>query len=112
MSNTPTIDVDRLCDEAEEAGIAWADAKAAYEALEQTRKTVLAQGVKSHMGEGPYNKAETLALADEAYHDFIKRMVYAGRAADRAKVHYDIKRTRIELLRTNASTARAAMSMR
>lgn len=111
-SNQPFIDVDRLCHDAEEAGIAWADAKAAYEALEQTRKTVLAQGVKSHMGEGPYNKAETLALADESYLEFLKRLVHAGRAADRAKVRYEVVKTRIELLRTNASTERAAMSMR
>jgi hypothetical protein len=111
-SNLAFIDVDRLCHEAEEAGIAWADAKAAYEALEQTRKTVLSQGIKSHMGEGAFNKAEVLALADDGYLDFIKRMVHAGRAADRARVRYDILKTRIELLRTNASTERAAMSMR
>ena len=35
-----------------------------------------------------------------------------GDAADRARVRYDILKTRIELLRTNASTERAAMSMR
>ena len=111
-SNLAFIDIDKLCHDAEEAGIAWADAKAAYEALEQTRKTVLAQGVKSHMGSGAYNKAETLALADESYLEFLKRLVHAGRAADRARVRYDVMKTRIELLRTNASTERAAMSMR
>lgn len=110
--NTPFIDIDKLCHDAETAGVAWADAKAAYEALEQTRKTVLAQGIKNYMAEGAYNKAETLALADESYQDFLKRLVYAGRAADRAKVRYDVVKTRIELIRTNASTERAAMSMR
>ena len=107
------VDVDRLCDELETAGTAWADAKAAYEALSETRKTVLAKGTKDHMGSGvPTNKAETLALADESYHEFIKKMIYAGRTADRAKVRFDVIKTRIELLRTNASTERAAMSMR
>jgi|DEB3_MinimDraft_2_1074329.scaffolds.fasta_scaffold01832_2 hypothetical protein len=111
--NTPFIDVDRLCHEAEEAGLAWADAKAAYEALEQTRKSVLAVGTKSHLGDGmPYNKAEMMALAEPSYREHLDSMVKAGRAADRARVQYDLKRTRIELLRTNASTERAAMSMR
>ncbi len=107
------IDTDRLCDEAEQAGYAHADAKAAFEALDQTRKSVLANGMKSYLEDGmPVSKAETMALADPAYLDFIRRMVAAGRAADRARVHFDILKTRIELLRTNASTERAAMSMR
>ncbi len=107
------IDVDSLCDEAEEAGFAWTDAKAAYEALEQTRKSVLAQGMKGYFEEGMAgNKAETLALADAGYLEFVRQMVKAGHTADRARVRWDILRTRIELLRTNASTERAAMSMR
>lgn len=60
----------------------------------------------------PGNKAETLALAEPSYIDFLGRMVKAGHAADRARVRWDIMKTRIELLRTNASTERAAMSMR
>ena len=112
-TNVRYIDTDSLCDEAEEAGLAWADAKGAYELLDQTRKTVLAQGMKAHLAEGlPGNKAETLALADASYHEFIRRTVAAGHAADRARVRYDILKTRIELIRTNASTERAAMSMR
>lgn len=107
------IDIDALCDEAESAGLAWADAKAAAQALEETRKSVLSQGMRGHLAEGlPFNKAETMALADEAYLAFIKGMVAAGHASDRARVRYDILKTRIELLRTNASTERAAMSMR
>lgn len=111
--NVRFLDADALCDEAEAAGLTWADAKAAYEALEQTRKSVLAQGMKSYLEEGlPTNKAETNALAEPAYVEFVKRMVKAGHAADRARVQYDVLRIRIELLRTNASTERAAMSMR
>lgn len=107
------IDTDSLCDEAESAGLAWADAKAAAQALEETRKSVLAQGMKGYLGEGmAANKAETMALADDAYLSFVRQMVKAGHAADRARVRYDILKTRIELLRTNASTERAAMSMR
>jgi hypothetical protein len=38
------------------------------EALEQTRKSVLAQGMKGYFAEGMAgNKAETMALADDAY---------------------------------------------
>ncbi len=107
------IDTDALCDEAENAGFAWADAKAAADALEETRKSVLASTMVGFLEEKmPTNKAETLALADSAYVDFIRKMVAARKTADRARVRYDILKTRIELLRTNASTERAAMSMR
>jgi len=107
------IDADALCDEAESAGMAWADAKAAADALEETKKSVLAQAMTGYMAEGmPGNKAEANALADPAYTEFLRKMVAAGKARDRARVRYDILRTRIELLRTNASTERAAMSMR
>ncbi len=117
--NTPArptphfIDTDALCDEAENAGFAWADAKAAADALEETKKSVLAQSMAGYFAEGMAgNKAETMALADPAYLDFIRKMVAAGKARDRARVRFDILKTRIELLRTNASTERAAMSMR
>lgn len=107
------IDADALCDEAESAGLAWADAKAAYEALKQTENSVLAQARKGYFAEGMAgNKAETMALAEPSYTEFLNSMVKAGHAADRARVRYDILRTRIELLRTNASTERAAMAMR
>lgn len=107
------IDIDSLCDECESAGLAWADAKAAAEALEETRKSVLAQAMTSYFAEGlAVNKSETHAMADRPYVAFIENMVKARHTADRARVRYDILRTRIELLRTNASTERAAMSMR
>lgn len=118
MNTTPRptphfIDTDALCDEAESAGLAWCDAKAAADALEETKKSVLAQTMAGFIAEGAAtNKAETLALADPAYIDFLRKMVAASKARDRARVRYDILKTRIELLRTNASTERAAMSMR
>lgn len=116
LPNRPTpqfIDIDALCDEAESAGLAWADAKAAAQALEETRKSVLATRMRRYFEEGlPANKAETLALGEPDYQEFLSRMVKAGHAADRARIRYDILKTRIELLRTNASTERAAMSMR
>jgi len=112
-SNVKYVDVDTLCDEAEAAGLTWADASAAADALEQTRKSVLAHSMAGYLQEGmPSNKAETLALAEESYLEFVRRMVAARKAADRAKVVYEIKKTRIELIRTNASTERAAMGMR
>jgi hypothetical protein len=113
QSNTNYLDTDALCEEAEAAGLAWADAKAAADVLEETRKSVLATTMASHLEDGmAVSKAETLALADPAYQDFVRRMVSARKAADRSRVRYDILRTRIELLRTNASTERAAMNLR
>ena len=112
-TNVHYVDVDRLCNEAEEAGLAWADASAAADALEATRKSVLAHSMAGYIHEGmPANKAETMALAEPSYSEFIRRMVSARKAADRAKVVFEIKKVRIELIRTNASTERAAMGMR
>ncbi len=112
-SNAPFIDADRLCHEAETAGLAWCDAKAAADLLEETKKSVLASTIADYLtAGGAFNKAEQMALADDNYRAFLGRMIQACKARDRAKVKYDVLRTRIELLRTNASTERAAMSMR
>ena len=112
-TNIQYINIDALCDEAESAGLAWSDAKAAYELLDQTRKSVLAQGMKNYFAEGmTAAKAETMALADLGYTEYLHKLVAAGHAADRARVRFDILKTRIELLRTNSATERAAMSLR
>lgn len=108
----PYIDTDRLCNEAEEAGYAWADANAAYNVLAETRKALLSQRMASYLEQGSAaNKAEIMAQAEASYMDFLERMVAASHAADRARVRYDVLRTRIELLRTNVATERAAMRM-
>ena len=107
------LNVDALCDEAEEAGYAYCDAKAAADLLEETKKSFLATTMANYLGGTmPVSRAETMALADPGYSNFLGRMVDARKAADRARVRYDILKTRIELLRTNTSTERAAMSMR
>lgn len=107
------LDVDALCDEAEQAGYALADAKAAANLLEETRKSVLATTMANFLaGNMPVSKAETLALADPAYKDFVGRMVQARKAADRASVHWEILKTRIDLLRSNISMEKAAMNLR
>lgn len=114
LTNRPAyIDTDALCAEAEKAGVAWARAKSAADLLEETKKTVLARCMASRIeAKMATNRAETFALADPVYENFVRGMVAAGEARDVARVRYDILKTRIELLRTNASTERAAMSMR
>jgi MarR-like DNA-binding transcriptional regulator SgrR of sgrS sRNA len=110
VTKPPYIDTDGLCNEAEEAGMEWADRKAAADALSETRKSVLSQRMASYLEQGSAaNKAEIMAQAEASYMDHLERMVEAERQANRARVRYDILRTRIELLRTNVATEREAM---
>lgn len=105
------LDIDALCSEAERAGEAWANAKAAASALKETLKTVLAKLTTDHLYEvkGVVSKAELFALGHPKYEKHIEAMVAASRAADIAKIRFDLLNTRIELLRTNSATERAAL---
>lgn len=54
------------------------------------------------------SEREQEALSSDEYWDFVKAAIDAGEAEDLAKVLYDAVKAEFELLRTNASTERAA----
>lgn len=90
-----------------DTGEAWADAQAAAELLEETRKVVIAQ----LMADSPEHSAtakEAWALRQEAYQKHITGMVQARKAANRAKVQYESAKVFCELLRTQNANERAA----
>lgn len=105
------IDVDRLIDELEEVGQEWADAKAAADALEDSKKSVLAEALRRADGK-TVGEREAVALTDAGYLSHLRVLADSRKRSNRARVRYDIAQIRIELIRTNASTQRAAMSMR
>lgn len=94
-----------------QAGEEWADAEAAAQLLEETRKTVLAQEMTKAESASIAGK-EMLALASDAYREFVAGMVKARKAANKARVRYDSAKVLCELRRSEESSRRAEMGMR
>ena len=108
-----TRDPDKIAHELSERGAAWADAEAAAQALEETRKSVLAQITVENRPEcKSHTEAETQALADARYRDHVAQMVNARKAANKARVRFDTTKVWIELLRSQEATRRAEASIR
>jgi hypothetical protein len=105
------LDPDKVYAELMSAGDDWADKEAAASALEETKKTVLAELKVQHASSSDAAK-ETAALADPVYKTHIERMVEARRTANRAKVRYDVGKVLAELRRSQESTRRAEMTLR
>lgn len=91
-------------------GEAWADADAAANLLEETKKTLLAQIMMESIGGSSAAAAEKKATADQRYIDHINLMVEARRVANRAQVKYKTSLVWVELIRTRESTRRAEMN--
>jgi hypothetical protein len=104
-------DINEIHDKLVSAGDDWADKDAAATLLEETKKTVLAQ-LKTMSKAGSDAARETEALASEGYQDHVRSMVDARKAANRAKVAYESRKTWVELWRTKAANERAEMTMR
>lgn len=113
MTEFLRLEPEKLAHELSERGLTWADENAAAEALEEAKPTLLAQIATQHleMGESAA-KAELFAKGSQEYAAHLAGMVEARRMANRARVSFDVYRAYVELLRSRASTERAAMTMR
>lgn len=105
------FDPDKAFDALLKAGEAWADAEAAAELLEETKKSVLAK-LMNECGHASIAGKEMNALADPEYKKHIEGMVQARRAANKARVRYDSAKILSELRRSQESTRRAEMQIR
>jgi hypothetical protein len=108
------IDPHKIAEELSQRGMAWADADAAANALEETRKSVIAEAIADQYADDPkvsYAKAETFALASQKVRDHVKAMVDARKAANRARVRWDTYKAWLELIRTQEATKRAEMRL-
>jgi hypothetical protein len=104
---------DRIFHEVSQAGEEWADKKAAYEALDDNTKSVLAEITGRYMdGKASKASAETLALASRDYREHLASVAKARSEFLRAQVKYDSLRMLVELRRSQESTRRAEMSLR
>ena len=113
MSEIPTLQPERIYSEVTDAGEAWADCKAAYEALDDVTKSVLADIALGYMdGKTSKAEAELRALASRGYRDHLASVKDARKAWLLAQVRYDSIKMLAELRRTQESTRRAEMGMR
>lgn len=105
------FDPDRAYVEMVRAGEEWADAEAAAQALEESRKSVLAK-VMNEQSVAALGAKEMHALADERYTAHVEAMVKARKAANIARVRYDCRKVLADLRRSQESTRRAEMQIR
>lgn len=118
------FDPQKLTAEVIRAGEDMADKDAAASAMEETKKTLLASLTLEYLSGGassgalgekakalPVSQAEIRALADPRYEQHLDLMVAARKEAQRARVHYDMGRMRLELMRTVMATLRNEMRL-
>lgn len=105
------IDPNKTYEALVRAGDDWADAQAAADLLEETKKSVLAK-LKMDASANSDSGREMHALADPQYKAFVEGMVAARKAANKARVRYDSAKVLAELRRSQESTRRAEMQIR
>ena len=114
----PLLDSDRMYAKLIEYGEAWADHKAAYQALDDATKSVLADLTQGYMDPAKFTtngkgltraEGETMALRSQPYRDHLASVSLANKAYLRAQVRYESLKTLIELRRSEESSRRAEM---
>lgn len=88
-------------------GLDYAKAKRIAWLAAENIKTVKARLMRKSTAKSA-SEREQEALSSQEYVEYVEAAVNAGEAEDIAKVHYDAVKAEFELLRTNASTERAA----
>ena len=104
------LDSNKLHARIQALGLEWSDADAAYKALEEAGKTVLAQEFLA--ATGSVAERDARARVSEAYRSHLNATAEARNAMNRAKVNYDVARVYVDLERTNASGQRALVELR
>lgn len=104
------FDPDKIAEELSKRGLAWADCDAAYRALDEATKSVLAECM-TDAGDVSVARAEMQGRTHPTYRAHLEAVDRARRAANRAKVNLDVFETWIELKRTEQATQRAQMKL-
>lgn len=105
------IDATKLAAELRKRGDDWADKDAAYKALEEVQKSVLAQAFLNVDG-GSVAEKEAKARASGIFTEHLDAISKARAEANKARVAYDVYRTYVDLMRTNAAAQRALVDLR
>lgn len=111
MSEVP-FDPDKMYAHVVKVGDEWADAKAAYELLDDLTKTILAEVTTDFLPLEPSKAAaEMRALASKIYKDHLASVASARRAFLKAQVSYEGAKMLAGLRQTQESTRRAEMRL-
>ena len=105
------FDPNHIAHELSERGLVWADADAAFRALDDTTKSVLSEAM-SHSVEKSNAAAETEARRSQMYKMHLEALADARRVSNRARVNMDVYKIWIELMRSKESSRRAEMTLR
>ena len=103
------LEAEKLAGELRKRGDEWADRDAAYKALEDVQKTVLAELFMGYSGS--IAEREAASRADDAFKSHLASIADARQKANRAKVAYDVFKVYLEMVRTNASSHRTMAGM-
>lgn len=103
------VDSKRLHDKLHTLGLVWSDADAAFKALEDTLKTVLAEAYLANTGSVAEREAK--ARVSQGVREHLQAMADARKAMNAARVSYDVAKVFVDLERTNASGQRALVGM-
>ena len=107
------FDPDRIRQRLAEVGEQWADGKAAFEALDDLTKTILAEVMSNHLPNcATKAEAEMRALMDSTYKQHLADKAAARKAWLRAEVTWKTGSMWVELRRSQESTRREEMRMR
>jgi hypothetical protein len=100
---------EKLAQELRKRGDDWADKDAAFKALEETQKTILAESFV--LNTGSVTEREARARISAPFKEHLEATAKARHEANKARVAYDIYRTYVDLMRTNATTQRALVNL-
>lgn len=103
------IDSHKLHDRLLTQGLAWSDADAAFKALEDTLKTVLAESFLASTG--TVGEREAKARVSLPVKEHLQAMADARKLMNSTRVSYDVAKVFVDLERTNASGQRALVGM-
>ena len=105
------LDADKTAHELSQRGLAWADADAAFRALDDVTKTVLSEAIAGLNQKDSMAAKETAARRSAKFIDHLIALSDARRVANRAKINLEVYKCWIEMQRTNAATERAQMNL-
>lgn len=106
------IDPEKLAEELSRRGQEWADKDAAFFALDETKKDVLALCCSQVNDQDlPQVKIEQKARTSVAWRENQAKLTAARREMNVAKVNYTVFQTYIELKRSKEATNRSEMQL-
>lgn len=92
------------------AGEIWAEKEYAAQLMEETKSSIMAQK-QAMLGDIPVNRAEQTIKASRDWHEYLKQIVDARKAANLAKIQMEFARLQYYEAQSKEANARIEMKM-